>query len=141
MVYQGRSVLSAEFQLYRMLPGIGNNSEDLWPVIFGRGWCDYACWTTTDWIFAVQAAAEAMKEKLGILRYVMFALALSLVSGLFLMQVAHLSHECGGQQRITQAEERNGSASSAMNARRATPQGLCIEIKRDHIWKNYIKLG
>ena len=38
----------------------------------------------------------------------MFALALSLVSGLFLMQVAHLSHECGGQQRIPQAEERNG---------------------------------
>ena len=30
------------------------------------------------------------KEKLGILRYVMFFLSLALVSGLFLMQVAHL---------------------------------------------------
>lgn len=30
------------------------------------------------------------KEKLGILRYVMFALSLALVSGLFLMKVAHL---------------------------------------------------
>ena len=30
------------------------------------------------------------KEKLGFLRYVMFALSLALVSGLFLMKTAHL---------------------------------------------------
>lgn len=109
VVYQGRSVLSAEFQLHRMLPGIGNNSKDLWSVIFwtrmvrlrlldnyGTGYLPY------------KQPQKLWKEKLGILRYVMFALALSLVSGLFLMQVAHLSHECGGQQRIPQAEEWNG---------------------------------
>ena len=25
--------------------------------------------------------------------------------------------------------------------KRVAPQGLCIEIKHDHIWKNYIKPG
>ncbi len=39
---------------------------------------------------APQSAARSHEEKLGILRYVMFLLSLALVSGLFLMQVAHL---------------------------------------------------
>ena len=81
MVDQGKSVLSAEFQLHRMLPGIGNDNEDLWPVIF---WTRMVRLRLLDnygtGFFAIQAAAEA-------------------------------------------------------------PQGLCIEIKRDHIWKNYIKSG
>ena len=62
MVYQGRSVLSAEFQLYRVLPGIGNNSEDLWPVIF---WTRMVRLRLLDNYGTVQAAAEAMKGKTG----------------------------------------------------------------------------
>lgn len=61
------------------------------PFIFGRGWCGYACWTAMVLDFLPYKQPEKpRKEKLGVLRYVMFALSLTLVSGLFLMNVANL---------------------------------------------------
>ena len=61
------------------------------PLLFGRGWCGYACWTAMVLDFLpYQQPRQPRKEKLGVLRYVMFALSLALVSGLFLMKVAHL---------------------------------------------------
>ena len=61
------------------------------PLLFGRGWCGYACWTAMVLDFLpYNQPQKPRKEKLGILRYVMFLLSLALVSGLFLMQVAHL---------------------------------------------------
>ena len=61
------------------------------PLLFGRGWCGYACWTAMVLDFLpYKQPQKPRKEKLGILRYVMFALSLALVSGLFLMKVAHL---------------------------------------------------
>ena len=61
------------------------------PLLFGRGWCGYACWTAMvlDLLPYKQPQAHR-REKLGVLRYVMFALSLALVSGLFLTKAAQL---------------------------------------------------
>ena len=61
------------------------------PLLFGRGWCGYACWTAMVLDFLpYKQPQKPRREKLGVLRYVMFALSLALVSGLFLMKVTHL---------------------------------------------------
>ena len=61
------------------------------PLLFGRGWCGYACWTAMVLDFLPYKQPQApRKEQLGFLRYVLFALSLALVSGLFLMKAAHL---------------------------------------------------
>ena len=61
------------------------------PLLFGRGWCGYACWTAMVLDFLpYKHPQEPRKEKLGVLRYVMFAMSLALVSSLFLMKIAHL---------------------------------------------------
>ena len=61
------------------------------PLLFGRGWCGYACWTAMVLDFlSYKQPKKPRKEKLGVLRYVMFALSLTLVSGLLLVKVVHL---------------------------------------------------
>ena len=61
------------------------------PLLFGRGWCGYACWTAMVLDFLpYKHPVKPRKEKWGILRYVMFVLSLTLVSGLFLIKAAHL---------------------------------------------------
>lgn len=61
------------------------------PLLFGRGWCGYACWTAMVLDFLpYKQPQKPRKERLGVLRYVMFALSLALVTGLFLMKTAHL---------------------------------------------------
>ena len=61
------------------------------PLLFGRGWCGYACWTAMVLDFLpYKQPQKPRKEKLGVLRYVMFALSLVLVTGLLLMKAAHL---------------------------------------------------
>ena len=61
------------------------------PLLFGRGWCGYACWTAMILDFLPYKRPQApRKEKLGILRYGMFVLSLALVSGLFLIKAANL---------------------------------------------------
>lgn len=61
------------------------------PLVFGRGWRGYACWTAMVLDFLpYKQPKKARKEKLGILRYVMFVLSLTVVSCLFLMKIAHL---------------------------------------------------
>ena len=61
------------------------------PLLFGRGWCGYACWTAMVLDFLpYKKPCKPRIEKLGILRYVMFALSFTLVASLFLTHVAHL---------------------------------------------------
>lgn len=46
------------------------------PLLFGRGWCGYACWTAMVLdLLPFKVPQKPRKEKLGTLRYVMFALA------------------------------------------------------------------
>ena len=61
------------------------------PLLFGRGWCGYACWTAMILDFLPYKKPRKPRIKnLGILRYVMFGLSFILVASLFLTHVAHL---------------------------------------------------
>ena len=61
------------------------------PLLFGRGWCGYACWTAMVLDFLpYRQPQKPRKKKLGVLRYVTLALSVGLVSRLFVMQGAHL---------------------------------------------------
>ena len=54
------------------------------PLIFGRGWCGYACWTAMILDFLPYKTPSGPRKKIGWLRYVMFAASLAFVSALFL---------------------------------------------------------
>ena len=61
------------------------------PLIFGRGWCGYACWTAMILdLPPFKVPQNPRKEKIGVIRYVMFALSLIFVGSLFLLQVGNL---------------------------------------------------
>ena len=61
------------------------------PLLFGRGWCGYACWTAMVLDFLPYKIPEApRKKKLGVLRYVTFAASLVFVAALFLANVGNI---------------------------------------------------
>lgn len=60
------------------------------PLLFGRGWCGYACWTAMVLDFLPYKQPKEPRKKLGFLRYITFGLSLGFVSALFLLQVKHL---------------------------------------------------
>lgn len=58
------------------------------PLLFGRGWCGYACWTAMvlDFLpYKVPASHE--RRRIGWIRYVMFALSPAFAGALFLAHV------------------------------------------------------
>ena len=71
------------------------------PLLFGRGWCGYACWTAMvlDFLpFKVPGKPENERERgerwsrrnIGWMRYVMFAISLIFVAALFLAHVGNI---------------------------------------------------
>lgn len=71
------------------------------PLLFGRGWCGYACWTAMvlDFLpFKVPEKPENERERgerwsrrnIGWMRYVMFAFSLIFVAALFLAHVGNI---------------------------------------------------
>ena len=60
------------------------------PLIFGRGWCGYACWTAMVLDFLPYKQPQALRKKLGWIRYVMFVVSLAFVSALFLAKVGNI---------------------------------------------------
>lgn len=61
------------------------------PLIFGRGWCGYACWTAMILDFLpYKVPQNPRKEKLGIIRYFTFATSLIFVAAIFLLHVSNL---------------------------------------------------
>ncbi len=60
------------------------------PLIFGRGWCGYACWTAMVLDFLPYKVPTGPRRKLGWIRYVTFALSLIFVGALFLAHVGNL---------------------------------------------------
>ena len=60
------------------------------PLLFGRGWCGYACWTAMVLDLLPYKVPGAPRKKLGWVRYVMFAASLIFVSALFLAKVGNL---------------------------------------------------
>ena len=63
------------------------------PLLFGRGWCGYACWTAMvlDFLpFKFPGEAVQTRRNIGWMRYVMFAVSLIFVAALFLAHVGNI---------------------------------------------------
>ena len=60
------------------------------PLLFGRGWCGYACWTAMVLDFLPYKAPSAPRKKIGFIRYIAFAVSLVFVAALFLAQVGNI---------------------------------------------------
>ncbi len=54
------------------------------PLLFGRGWCGYACWTAMVLDFLPYKIPRQPRKKLGWIRYIVFAASLIFVAALFL---------------------------------------------------------
>ena len=53
------------------------------PLLFGRGWCGYACWTAMILDLLPYKQPNGPRKKIGFIRYIVFALSLILVLLLF----------------------------------------------------------
>ena len=60
------------------------------PLIFGRGWCGYACWTAMVLDFLPYKVPEQPRKRLGWIRYITFAAALVFVAALFLAHAGNM---------------------------------------------------
>lgn len=60
------------------------------PIIFGRGWCGYACWTAMVPDLLLYKAPRAPRKKLGWTRYITFSVSFVFVAALFLAHVSHI---------------------------------------------------
>ena len=60
------------------------------PLVFGRGWCGYACWTAMVLDFLPYKISQTSRnKKWEKLRYVTFGISLIFVASLFLLQVGY----------------------------------------------------
>lgn len=61
------------------------------PLIFGRGWCGFACWTAMILDFLPYKTPQSHeRRKIGWIRYIAFAVSLIFVSVLFLCKVDNI---------------------------------------------------
>ena len=60
------------------------------PLIFGRGWCGYACWTAMVLDFLPYKVPKQPRKKIGWIRYITFAVSLIFVASLFLAHVGNM---------------------------------------------------
>lgn len=60
------------------------------PLVFGRGWCGYACWTAMVLDFLPYKTPQGSRKKWGFIRYILFVLSFVFVAALFLLHVGNL---------------------------------------------------
>ncbi|MBE6969025.1 MAG: 4Fe-4S dicluster domain-containing protein [Ruminococcaceae bacterium] len=60
------------------------------PLIFGRGWCGYACWTAMVLDFLPYKVPVQPRKRIGWIRYIVFFAALAFVSALFLAHAGNI---------------------------------------------------
>ena len=61
------------------------------PLIFGRGWCGYACWTAMILdLLPYKRPENTPIKKLSYIRYIMFIISFSFVGFLFLAKVENI---------------------------------------------------
>lgn len=60
------------------------------PLIFGRGWCGYACWTAMVLDFLPHKQPRQPRKNLGWIRYITFSLSLIFIASLFLAHVGNM---------------------------------------------------
>lgn len=63
------------------------------PLLFGRGWCGYACWTAMVLDFLPYKHPKGERKNWGYIRYITFSLSLAFVGALFLLHI-------GGKEKI-----------------------------------------
>lgn len=58
------------------------------PLLFGRGWCGYACWTAMVLdLLPFKTPVDHERRSFGFVRYILFALSLGFVSALFIFDL------------------------------------------------------
>ena len=62
------------------------------PIILGRGWCGYACWTGMILDLLPYKVPKEKKKKLGFIRYITFLLSFVFVAILFIFKFDNLSN-------------------------------------------------
>ena len=62
------------------------------PLIFGRGWCGYACWTAMVLDLLPFKEPNATRKRVGWIRYITFGASLVFVAALFLLHVPELDN-------------------------------------------------
>lgn len=62
----------------------------LGPLLFGRGWCGYACWTAMILDLLPYKVPMNDRKNWGYVRYILFAFILCLISGLFIFKVNNI---------------------------------------------------
>ena len=60
------------------------------PLVFGRGWCGYACWTAMILDLLPFKTPASSRRKWGFIRYIVFVGSLIFVSSLFLLHVQNI---------------------------------------------------
>lgn len=60
------------------------------PLLFGRGWCGYACWTAMILDLLPYRTPQNPRKNWGYFRYILFLAIFVLVSSLFVFKVANL---------------------------------------------------
>lgn len=60
------------------------------PLVFGRGWCGYACWTAMVLDFLPYKVPDHSRKKIGWIRYITFTVSLLFVAGLFLSHAGNM---------------------------------------------------
>lgn len=60
------------------------------PLLFGRGWCGYACWTAMVLDFLPYKTAQQPRKRIAYIRYIMFMASLLFIVTLLLLHVADI---------------------------------------------------
>ena len=60
------------------------------PLLFGRGWCGYACWTAMVLDFLPYKVPRKPRKRIGFIRYITFAASFVFVAALFLCHVGNI---------------------------------------------------
>lgn len=60
------------------------------PLVFGRGWCGYACWTAMVLDFLPYKTPSEPRKNIGFIRYITFVSSLVFVAALFFFKVGDL---------------------------------------------------
>jgi len=62
------------------------------PLLFGRGWCGYACWTAMVLDLLPYKLPRQPRKSIGFIRYIIFAASLFFVAALFILRVPNLQN-------------------------------------------------
>ncbi len=61
------------------------------PLLFGRGWCGYACWTAMVLDLLPFKTPQRPRRKIGLIRYILFIASFLFVGSLFVLHVPNMN--------------------------------------------------